>query len=329
MKYFDRIRLSLTGVTSNKFRSFLTLLGIIIGVSAVIIMVSLGSGTQSVVGGQFEGITTRLVMIYPNFSLSERQQGKLSFDDRNYFKSSIIGVDKVVASYEGNFNLSLDNKEHNAWLAGTDENILDISGLEIEYGRGLYESDIVKQERVAVISQNTLDNLYDGDDHSSLIGEKISIDGESFIIVGIMGVSVNNILMLDVIIPQTTYSNLWRWRAEAVDYMYITYDESTRERDIRAQLEFLLNEKYGATVRGESRFRIQGLEENIDLLNNVLQVFTYVLAGIAAISLLVGGIGVMNIMLVTVKERTREIGIRKAIGASTAEVQKQFLLESI
>ncbi|MEJ6952253.1 ABC transporter permease [Natronospora cellulosivora (SeqCode)] len=332
MKYIDRIKLSFTGVSSNKFRSFLTLLGIIIGVSVVIILVSLGSGTQAVVGEQYESLSTNFVMVQTEWRLPERQRGTLSLDDKIYLEESILGVDIVLPMFMLNTNVRIDNNERRNRIIGSDENFLDVNGLHIEYGRNLTGSDISNQENVVVIGRRVIDNLVDTNDHSSFLGEEILLDGQKFIIVGIVGVAADTTFISDEIVltPHSTYANTWRYWSENVDAFYLTYDQQiTSEEDIVAQARFLLDDKYGTTRSDESRFFIMGTEEDRELVTNIIDVFTHVLAGIAAISLLVGGIGVMNIMLVTVKERTKEIGVRKAIGASTAEVQKQFLLESI
>ena len=331
MKYIDRIRLSLTGVGSNKFRAFLTLLGIIIGVSAVIIMVSLGSGTQAVVGGQFDGLLTSQTIVDTNWNLPYRQRGQLVLEDKTLLEESILGVEKVVPFFEAWLNLRLENSDYQRQVIGVNENALEVTSLELMHGRGIDQLDISNQERVAVIGRRTLENLSDNQDFSSFLGEEISIDGNNFLIIGILDLATSSVGYMDniVMVPYTSFRNIWRHQGENVNRFFITFDNQSTERDIIAQTEFLLNHKYGTTASGESRFLIHSLQGQVDIMNNIVQVFTLVLGGIAAISLMVGGIGVMNIMLVTVKERTKEIGVRKAIGASTADIQKQFLLESI
>ncbi|MFW5971855.1 MAG: ABC transporter permease [Bacillota bacterium] len=330
MSYIDRIKLSLAGVGSNKFRSFLTLLGIIIGVSAVIIMVSLGSGTQQVIGGQFEELVSRQIYLTGNFNLPDRQRGNLTLEDEVYLEESIIGVRDVVPFFRSHLSIKYSGRETRNTVAGVVENVLDITNLKLEHGRSIEQLDIDNHERVAVVGQPILEQLTDSKDYSSFVGREITIDGNKLMIVGVLGVSNSTVGLPNssVLVPMTTFRNLWRWQGRYANNFLITYDDMSTERDIMTQVEFLMNDKYG-TANGKSKFYLQGLQGQVDITNNVIRIFTLVLGGIAAISLLVGGIGVMNIMLVTVKERTREIGVRKAIGASSMDIQSQFLFESI
>ncbi len=330
MTYFDKVKLSLTGVGSNKFRSFLTLLGIIIGVSAVIIMVSLGSGTQQVIGGQFEGLVSQQIYLTGNWNLPYRQRGQLTLEDERYLEESIIGVEDVVPFFRGWFNIEYAAKEYNGSIAGVVENALEITNLKLEYGRMLTQSDIDNHERVAVVGRQILEQLTDETDYSSFVGKEIKKDGNKLMIVGVLGIANSTIGLgnATVLVPLTSFRDIWRVQGRYANNFLLTYDDMTSEKDIMSQVEYLLNAKYG-TANGKSKFYLEGLQGQVDIMNNVIKIFTMVLGGIAAISLLVGGIGVMNIMLVTVKERTKEIGLRKAIGASSRDIQNQFLIEAI
>lgn len=330
MRWLERIKISLTGVWSNKFRSFLTLLGIIIGVSSVIIMVSLGSGTQKVVGGQFEELFSRQVYLTSNLQLPYRQRGELSLEDVDYMRESMIGVVDVIPFFRTWRDINHGDREYVTGVAGVTEKALEVTNLKLEYGRMITEEDIRSRELVAVVGQRTLEQLIGSTDYSSFIGKEVKIENHKFLIIGVLGVSASTVSLSNdvVLIPFTTFRDIWRWEGQNPEFFLITYDSMTSEQDIIKQAEYLLNSKYG-TVRGKSRFLMSGVESEINLINNIINIMTMVLGSIAAISLLVGGIGVMNIMLVTVKERTREIGLRKAIGASSLDIQSQFLLESI
>lgn len=329
MSNIDRIKLALLGVSSNKFRSFLTLLGIIIGVGAVILMVSLGSGTQQVVTGQFNSLNTSQLYLSTNWNLPFQQRGHLTLEDGEYIKKSTVGVKDAVPFYRYYLDIKYRGKENRGLVAGVMPPVLDLTNLKLEYGRSIEESDIAGRERIAVVGEGILSNLTNSTDYSSMIGSKITIDGNDFIIVGILGRSSSTVALGNdsVLIPFSTAREIWRRRTENIDFYLVTYEENTREEDIVAQVQYLMDKKYGK-VSGESRFHVEGLQKQTDVMTNIIRVFTYVLGGIAAISLLVGGIGVMNIMLVTVKERTREIGVRMAIGASSKDIQKHFLIEA-
>ncbi len=330
MNFSDKIKLSLIGVGSNKFRSFLTLLGIIIGVASVIIMVSLGSGTKEVVSGQFKSITTRQIYLSSNWNLSYNIRGKLAQEDEKYLEEATSGNIEVTPFYRRYLSIEYKGKENRNTVAGVRSNVLPITNLKLKYGRSISKSDVNERKKVVVISENILTQLINKKDYSEMLGEKISIEGNELIIVGILGMS-NSTLALgndSALLPISTYKELWRHQRSYYDFMLVEYGKHFRENDIIAQINYLLENKYG-TANGKNRFRMEGLQGRVDLVNRITSVLTYVLGGIAAISLLVGGIGVMNIMLVSVKERTREIGVRMAIGATSKDIQQQFLFESI
>jgi putative ABC transport system permease protein len=330
MNFLDKIKLALTGVGSNKFRSFLTLLGIIIGVGSVILMVSLGSGTRAVVSGQFESISTRQVYLSTNWNLSYSSRGHLTKDDETYLENASAGDVKVTPFYRTYYTVEYKDKSFQTTVAGVRENGLKMSNLTLKYGRGIEESDIQGRSSAVVISENVLSKLVNRDDYSTMLGEEITIADKTMIIVGILGKSTSTLALSNdsALIPITTYQNIFPRRGEYYDFMLIEYGNNIKESDLIAQVNYLLNNKYG-TVNGENRFRTEGLQGRVNLVNQITGVLTYLLGGIATISLIVGGIGVMNIMLVSVKERTREIGLRKAIGATSRDIQHQFLFESI
>lgn len=329
MSFLERLKLSLMGVSSNKFRSFLTLLGIIIGVGAVILMVSLGSGTQEVISGQFKSIITQQIYLAPNYNLPYAQRGKLTLDDEVFLEEAVMGVKDVVPFYRGYYSIEYNGKESQNSVAGIRDKALEVTNLTLKYGRFISEEDVKNREKVAVVGENIIDRLTDKDP-LSMLGEEITVDNHKLLIVGILGISNSTVALPNdvVIVPLTTYKDLWKMQARELNNFLITYEDNVNEKDIIAQVGYLLDNKYGR-ARGESRFYIEGLQGQVDVMNRVIQVFTYVLGGIAAISLFVGGIGVMNIMLVSVKERTKEIGIRMAIGANRKDIQAQFLLEAI
>lgn len=330
MTFFDKIKLALTGVGSNKFRSFLTLLGIIIGVSSVILMVSLGSGTRAVVSGQFESMSTRQVYLSTNWNLSYSTRGKLSKNDESYLENASNGNINITPFYRSYQSIEYMDKNFQATIAGVRANALELTNLKLKYGRTISEDDIEGRKNAVVISEYVLRQLSNREDYSEMIGEEITIGDKKLTIVGILGQSSSTLALSNnsALLPITTYTNTFPRRSQYYDFMLIQYGNNLKETDLIAQTNYLLNNKYG-TVNGKNRFNMEGLQGRVQLVNQITTVLTYLLGGIATISLLVGGIGVMNIMLVSVKERTREIGLRKAIGATNQDVQHQFLFESI
>src|SRR6056297_937457 len=331
MNILDRIKMAITGVTSNKFRSFLTLLGIIIGVGAVILMVSLGSGTRAVVSGQFSEMQTRQIYLSSNYNLPYSLRANLNLEDEEYLKNSSADIKTVTPSYRNFIEIEYKSSETDRiQIGGVRENINDLTNMDIKYGRKLKKDDITSKKRVGLIGESVIEKIDSNLNAKEFVGEEIKIDGHSVLIIGVLKKSNSTIGFGNdvVFIPTTTFRDFWRYRGRNVDFFLIEYDQNSTEKNIISQLNYLLDRKYG-TANGENRFSIEGLQGTVDIANQVFTVLTYVLGGIAAISLFVGGIGVMNIMLVSIKERTKEIGLRMAIGATAADIRQQFLFEAI
>ncbi len=331
MNMIDTFRLALEGVKNNKFRSFLTLLGIIIGVSAVILMVSLGSGTQEVVHGQFSSLETRQIYIGSNYELPYRSRGRLSLADSDYLQKTTLGTEQVLPFQSLYLNTKYQSRETMSSVYGVMPASYKLTNLELKYGRYINETDIEKRLGIVVVGERLLKSLIVTDDYSSLIGKFLYVEGKKLVIAGILAETETNLIIGNesIVMPISTVRELWRDRTRDVDFLLVSYNQDTTEKDIMSQVKYLLNKKYGKADSGEDRFAYEGLQGQTDIFNTVVRFFTYVLGGIAAISLLVGGIGVMNIMLVSVKERTKEIGVRLAIGARRKDIRRQFLLESI
>ena len=331
MSLIEIIKEALAGMATNKFRTFLTLLGIIIGVAAVILMVSLGTGSQRVVSGQFESLNKNLMYVTGNYNLPYNKRVRFKFEDVRYIKESTVGVDLVTPLSYFTWNVKYGDNTKRGNIRGVSPELFPLSNVTMRYGRFLNQEDYNNRERVVVIGEEFLDDFLTISDYSTLVGKYLSINKKKFLIIGIMKKSNQTVgfSTRSLVVPITTGTTMWQRDKKEVAHLLINYNNSSSEKDIMSQVEFLLDKKYGRTGDGKKRYRIEGLQGQIGMITTVLKVFTYILGGIAAISLLVGGIGVMNIMLVTVKERTREIGIRMAIGATRKDVQNQFLLEAI
>ena len=331
MNFWDRFKMAFRGVSSNKFRSFLTLLGIIIGVGAVILMVSLGSGTREVVTGQINDMNTRQIYLSTNYELPYSARGKLTLEEKEFLEKSSPDITNATPFYRYYTQIKYKGKETGqVQIGGVRSNAIELTSKEIKYGRNFTQDDISQRKQVAIVGEAVLEKIDDSADLKKYLGQEIKLEDKSVVIIGIYKRSNASLAFGNeaIFIPGPTFKKFWRYRARDVGFYLISYSEDVSENDVISQIHYLLNKKYG-THNDKNRFRTEGLQGQVDVTNKIFTVLTYVLGGIAAISLLVGGIGVMNIMLVSVKERTREIGVRMAIGATGTDIQHQFLFEAI
>lgn len=337
MNFYECFKSSIQNVKANKMRSFLTMLGIIIGISSVITIVSLGQGGRDYINGQFESIGTNVI----NVSLSTtrgdtKDSDYFTMEDVRVMKDKVPKVE-VVVPFIGNNpfgssgRLKNGSKVKQVQVTATTQDCMKVQNFDILEGRFLRQHDVDVAANVAVIDDTVALELFKS---QNVVGKKVLLNTSGYsATVTIVGVIKNPAGSLassfsenmpgSAIIPITLNkkmspnSRIGRLSVVLTD---MKNPEDTTSRIVRL-LESLHNtkDKYVA----EEGFK------QLDTINNVLGMFTMVIGAIAAISLLVGGIGVMNIMLVSVTERTREIGIRKAIGAKVWDIRKQFLTESI
>lgn len=324
------VKIALRALKTNKTRSSLTMLGVIIGVSSVILLVSLGSGLQNYVTKQFESLGANLIIIMPgkvdirrlssgppNFSTS-----KLKIEDAKTLteKSTLIinAMPMIFSQEPVKFN---DQKVYVEIIGATEEYLNIVNTKTIE-GDFFTEADNRTAKKVAVLGSKTAGDLFGSD---SPVGQKIVIGNNRFTILGVLeskggfgGQSEDE----RVIIPITAAQRIFSKDNINAIYAQVKNTESV-DQAISETKEILLNRLK------EDDFSILNSKDILGAISSILGVLTAALAGIAAISLLVGGIGIMNIMLVSVSERTREIGLRKALGATPSVILNQFLIEAI
>ncbi|KNF09616.1 macrolide export ATP-binding/permease protein MacB [Gottschalkia purinilytica] len=333
MNFIECIKVALSSLWGNKMRSFLTMLGIIIGISSVITIVSLGEGSQAQIGVEFEKFGTNRVVLRMHLDKSYTEEDMFSDDDiesiQKAFKNDIKAISPSVSLSDKAINGS---KKKNVSLIGVNEQYNNLEQIDITQGRFFIESDNKRNRNVCVIDEKLAENLFK---RTEVIGEKIKLgSGKKFTIVGVYKT-----------IPGTLDKISSQFMEEATS-MYIPIS-SMKSLGIEDKYKFVeVNLKNGDTIEktandiirfierkhrniGKEYYRYTSAEQQMGMLNNVLGILSGVIGAIAAISLLVGGIGVMNIMLVSVTERTREIGIRKAIGATRKDILFQFLVESM
>jgi len=332
-RFLENIKIAFQALFLNKLRSFLTMLGIIIGVGAVVAMLSIGIGAQQSVIGSIQDIGSNLIYIIPGNPedqlTSGAQQAKLTIDDVRAIEREATLVTEVSPVITSLSIASYLNKSTRPTVNASTENGLEIFNMKIEKGNFYSRSDVSNASNVAVIGQSVIENLFGKMDP---IGKIIKLDGKNFKVIGTIESKGTGTFGNDqdnyIYVPVTTAQN----KLYGLDSYNMIMAQSISEEDINAaseEIESILRRHRDIRFGEKEDFMIQNQTQILDIINIVTGVFTVVIAGIASISLLVGGIGIMNIMLVSVTERTREIGIRKAIGAKNKDILVQFLVESI
>ena len=329
------IKMAFEGMLSNKLRTFLTMLGIIIGVGAVIAMVSLGLGMQEKVKENISSMGSNLLIVMSGGRTANGQRiasgsgAHLTYDDAKAIEKNVDGIKYVAPGVQSSYQLVAGNQNWNTQVQGMTPNIIDIRNYTIKTGRMYTEKELTSRDRVCVIGQTVADNLFPEGDP---VGKTVRINKAPFRVVGVLNSKGQSSMGQDqddvVFVPLTTAMQ----RLMGITYIRnITIqceNENTIEQ-VQSDVVTLLRQRHKIRTGEDDDFSVRNLAEIIKTAQETTGSITLLLAIIAAISLLVGGIGIMNIMLVSVTERTREIGIRKALGATYHDISLQFLVESM
>ncbi|MGD8744422.1 MAG: ABC transporter permease [Candidatus Woesebacteria bacterium] len=329
LEFEETINLAVKSIWRNRVRSGLTALGIIIGVAAVILLVSLGQGLQNYITGQFEQLGTNLIFVLPgtvqfgqgppNFSGSKLTMRHVE-DLKNLgppIKNAAVDSDiPGVVKYKGESKVTT--------VGGVSAEWSQIINIDVAEGRMLSESDVQLQRNVAVLGQSIAEEFFGS---SNPIGKRITIENEKFQIIGLIeeigaqsiGFDIDNFIAIPITVSQRIFGN-----EDSVQSIII---QASRKEDLDEAIE--ITESYFLSQMDEEDFSVVDQSNLLETINNILGVITAALGGIAAISLVVGGVGIMNIMLVSVTERTREIGLRKALGAKRNDILLQFIIEAV
>jgi putative ABC transport system permease protein len=337
MRFSDIFKTSLKNLKHSKLRSFLTILGIVIGVAAVIILMSLGESAQNYLLNQIKGVGSNLIFVIPGSSASSRFQTPaaslginittLKPKDVEALKRepSISGVAPIV---NGIGIISYLNKNQKITYQGTNEEFFIIRNFKAEKGRVLTKSDVESGNKVILLGNSLAKTLFENSDP---IGKFVRLNNTPFQVVGVleskgvgvMGVDQNNIAILPVTVAQNELLGITHY-----NMLFIEASPLYNINFVQNRITSVLRQTHNIGESKDDDFTVRTQEDILSLLGNITSVMTVFLAAIASISLLVGGIGIMNIMLVSVMERTREIGLRKAVGARTKDILNQFLVES-
>ena len=335
MSFLMILRIALKALGRNKMRTALTMLGMIIGVAAVITMVALGTGAQTSIEAQIQSAGTNMIMVSAgNFSQGGVRQGQgnastLTPDDAAAI-SRIPGVQFTAAGSNTRGQVVAGNQNWNTQIQGTDIDLPLIRSWQVKEGAFFSPQDVATAAKVAVLGSVTRDQLFQPD--ANPIGQIIRIAHQPFTIVGVMGSKGQSGVGQDqddtIFVPYTTVMKKLRGVTfiQQVTVSAASASETTRTADTIATL---LRGRHKIQPGDPDDFMVRTMEEMASVRKEATQTMTALLASIAGVSLLVGGIGIMNIMLVSVTERTREIGLRMAIGARGRDVLLQFLVEAV
>jgi putative ABC transport system permease protein len=312
------IKMALRSIKGNKLRSVLTMLGIIIGVSSVIVLVSIAQGSTANVTSQINNLGTNLITINTfgtNLSLTEDKINKLG---------KLSGIKALSPVVSGRVSVKKDRTSSQTTLTGTNASYETVRNTQVSNGRFLTDIDVEYRQKIAVIGATTAQNLFGTENP---VGQYIQLDGNSFKVVGVltskgssMGQSGDDV----VIVPLSTAERLVK--STSINQVYL---QGKDKQDMNLVMAEVQNAMAGMYPNQTDNYSVMNQQDLMNTMSSVTNTMTMMLGGIAGISLLVGGIGIMNIMLVSVSERTKEIGIRKAIGAKRRDILLQFLIESV
>ncbi len=334
MPFLRVIKEALASISANKTRSFLTVLGIIIGVGAVIGILSIGEGAQSSILGQIESIGTNVINVM-QYSDGENVTSPkpLTIADAEALtnRTRAPHIQRVAPVLMEQVTFTLADASEKNMLYGSYSEYGDITGLEIEEGANYSPSDVESRAAVVVLGPETAERLTGK--RSGVVGTMIRINDFPYRVIGVTkakGATQFNNPDLMAYMPITTMQlRISRQSATgSVQYIILQAKDSQSIKAAIEEAQAILRDSHRLNPRQGNDFTLTNQEDILSIANSITNIFTIFLAGIAGISLLVGGIGIMNIMLVTVTERTREIGLRKALGARKADIRLQFLTES-
>jgi putative ABC transport system permease protein len=337
MDLLNIIRVAFRALVRNKMRAALTMLGIIIGVAAVIAMVSIGQGASASVQAQIESIGTNLLFVSAGAQnvggvrsgTGDTGTNTLTVDDLDAIKREVPSVSMVTPNVNARSQLVAGNMNWNTAVTGVSEQYPEIRKWPVGSGSFFTDADVRTAARVIVIGQTLADNLYPGTDP---IGQDIRVLNLPFRIVGVMARKGQDPQGRDqddvAFAPYTTVQKKILGR-DRVQIAFVSAISQDATYTAQSQITDLLRQRHKLTANEPNDFTVRNMTDVAEAANETSKTMTILLACIAGVTLLVGGIGIMNIMLVSVTERTREIGIRMAIGARSSAVRSQFLIESI
>lgn len=335
MLFSESVQIAVTALLGNKLRSILTMLGIIIGVGAVIAMISIGMGVKQNVTNSIASLGSNMLIVMPGSTnkggvrSAAGSSQKLKYEDAEAIKKKIKNIDYVSPTVNGSYQIVNGHENWNSSVYGVTPEYLKIRDLTIGTGSFITQNDLNSRNRVAVIGTTVATNLFESENP---VGKNIRINNQPYKVIGVIESKGQSSMGQDqddvVIIPLTTAQE----RLMGITYIRsinIQVSSADKIESVQGQVETLLRQRHHIVGDKEDDFTVRNLTSLMETMTSTTTMLTLFLGSIAAISLLVGGIGIMNIMMVSVTERTREIGIRKALGATFKNIMMQFLIESV
>ncbi|QDR79744.1 ABC transporter permease [Sporomusa termitida] len=334
--FWESVFIALDGLKTNKLRTALTMLGIIIGVGAVIAMVSVGLGVQQKVQNSIAGLGSNLLIVMPGANspsggvrLAAGSNITLTKQDAQAIAREIAGVNYVAPSVSQQFQIIYGNQNWKSTIQGTTQDFLQIRNFTVDTGSFFSTSDENTRARVAVLGQTVATNLFGG---ASPVGKTVRIGTAPFRVIGVLAGKGQSSMGQDqddiVLVPLTTAQDRLLGQAYLNNISIQVENDKIMDK-VQADITALLRARHRLAANVENDFSVRNLTALMTTMQETTGTITLFLGAVAAISLVVGGIGIMNIMLVSVTERTREIGIRKALGATYRNILLQFIIEAI
>ena len=330
--FYETLKLAVQAIRRNALRSFLTLLGIVIGVSAVIAMVTIGTGTTEKVKEEMAKLGSNMLFVRPGQWGPGRSSAKARpFDARDIveLRAQLRGVKAVAPLAQQSVSVVYGSESRTVGTIGTDASYIATQDWDLAQGRNFLDTETRGGRAACIIGETVLEKLFGSTD---AIGKRIRVSNVSCEVIGVLAEKGESGFGTDrddvVLMPLRTYHRRIAGDTD-INRINVSAHDGVETAKVQADIERLLRERRGITAREEDDFRVADMKQIADTQTATTGVLTMLLGAVAGVSLLVGGIGIMNIMLVSVTERTREIGIRLAVGAQESQVLMQFLVEAV
>lgn len=327
MELRETLKSALSAIAANRLRSFLTILGIVIGVTTIILLISLTTGLKNYISGQIQGLGSNLLFVFPGRIGGARSPGgvqanRLVLQDSINLKKQFLDQADVSPAVQRNATVTFGNKtDKGVSVFGVEANYTKLISIKIDQGRFFEAAEVDSGKKVAVVGPTVRDNLLG----EGALSQKINVAGLKYTVVGVagkrgsvFGADLDNAIYIPLPAAQKQFG------IDRLNTIYISANRASDVQTLRDKVTAILKKRLS-----EDEFSVQTQEQTLSTISQITGVLTLALGGITAISLIVGGIGIMNIMLVSVTERTREIGLRKALGARPADIRNQFLIEAV